>query len=172
MLAVFADAGAQRRAEAALRQAGISDVARHLPAEPREGMERSAIPLIVLVCGLLGAAAGFAMQVYATVWSYPQNIGGRPLFSWPSYIPIAFELGVLAAVAGGFVAFLIAAGLPLLYSPEDRSDLMRAATRDGYVLVLRPGDRNLAWRVLRRQDPVMIEELPEGAARVSHRVHP
>src|SRR5512133_3571975 len=55
-------------------------------------LKSSPLPYIVFAGGLLGGIAGFLMQTYATVIDYPQNIGGRPYFSWPAYIPITFEL--------------------------------------------------------------------------------
>src|ERR1700742_3521276 len=58
-------------------------------------LERSKLPLIVLLGGICGGLSGFLLQVYITMYHFPTNIGGRPLFSWPSYIVITFELTVL-----------------------------------------------------------------------------
>ena len=68
------------------------------------GMKRNVLPWIVLCGGFGGAGLGYYMQWYASVVSYPLNIGGRPYHSWPSFIPITFELGILSASLTAFFA--------------------------------------------------------------------
>ena len=70
------------------------------------------VPLIVLVCGLLGSAIAWSMQYYIAAIDYPTNVGGRPLYSWPSFIPILFELTVLLASCGAFFGTLALCGFP------------------------------------------------------------
>src|SRR5262245_36544836 len=50
------------------------------------GHGRGWIPFIVLLGGIVGGAGGFFMQWYSMAILYPFNIGGRPLWSWPSFI--------------------------------------------------------------------------------------
>jgi len=70
------------------------------------GIRRSRLPWIVLVFALGGAATGFLLQTWVHSVAYPLTISGKPTFSWPAYVPITFELGVLggalAAVFGMF----------------------------------------------------------------------
>ena len=124
--------------------------------EDEEG-EGTRIPLLMFLAGIGAALAAFGMQVYATTVGYPLIIGGRPDFSWPSFIVFAFETGVLAAVGTGFVTFLVANRLPRLWEPSDECDMLRDATRDGWFLIAR-GDG--AGEAVRQQRPVRVAEVP------------
>ncbi len=75
------------------------------------------VPIIVLLGGLIGAATAWVMQYYIAAIDYPLNVGGRPLYSWPSFIPILFELTVLLAAAGAFFGTLALCGFPRINFP-------------------------------------------------------
>jgi hypothetical protein len=56
---------------------------------PVEGLARALgksnrMPLLILLSGILGGCSAYFMEWFANVVSYPINIGGRPLHSWPS----------------------------------------------------------------------------------------
>lgn len=76
------------------------------------GMKKNRVSLITLICALSGSVTGYGMQYASAVWDYPINVGGRPLHSWPAFIPITFELTVLFGAIGGVLGMLWLNGLP------------------------------------------------------------
>jgi len=101
----------------------------------------SRTPLAVLFGGIIGGLAGYGMQYFATVIDLPLNIGGRPLHSWPAYIPITFELTVLFAAFGGLAALFLVTGLPQPYHPVFNSeDFQRHGSQDGFYLSIAADD--------------------------------
>ena len=142
-----------------LREAGVPVETRTPVALPPYAEGRSRLPLLVLVVALLSAAGAFGMQWYATAVSYPLIVGGRPAFFPTSYLLFALEAGFLGATLTVFVGFFAANRLPRLYEPEDESEALRAASRDGWF-VLTDGPDAAARRVLRELRPLLIEPVP------------
>lgn len=98
------------------------------------------LPLGVLVMGLIGAASGFGMEYFAAVINYPIHIGGRPLNSWPMFIPITFELAVLFAGLTAVIYMLAANNLPQPYHPVFNVKRFEHASDDGFFLVIESMD--------------------------------
>lgn len=133
----------------ALRNAGLGPLETFTPRMMEDPNARpSLLPLVVLVAGVVGCIASFLMQSYANLISYPINIGGRPGFSWPAFVPIAFENGILAAVVAGFLGYLTVNRLPSLYRPEDEAMLLRHASRHRWCVVIRTERPDRAQQLL------------------------
>lgn len=101
---------------------------------------RSVIPFLVFAGGVFGAAWGFYLQYYGAAVSYPINIGGRPLNSWPAFMPTTFEMTVLCAVIAAVFGALYLAGLPHLSHWIFHTPGFERASQDGFFVVVERWD--------------------------------
>src|SRR5579872_3073011 len=77
------------------------------------GFTRTRMPLVALCGGAAGCAGGYLLQYWAMALSYPVNAGGRPLHSWPAFIPVTFELTILCSALATVLGMLALNGLPM-----------------------------------------------------------
>ncbi len=123
------------------------------------------VPVVTLGAGVIGALTGYYLQYFIAAIVYPLNIGGRPLNSWPVFIPIIFELTVLFASCAAFFGMLFFAGFPALYHPMFRIPTFRRASDDGFFLCIEVRDwrsrENETVRLLESLDPVKVWEVDD-----------
>lgn len=110
------------RAARHLRERGVTALDAYVPYstdEVREALalRRSPLPVAVFCAALLGAGGAYALQWYTTAHLYPLSVGGRPPHQPLAYVPITFEMGVLAAAAAAFFGVLLLGKLIKLWDP-------------------------------------------------------
>ena len=104
------------------------------------GLPPTRLPLIVLIGGLVGCVAGYSLQYWVSVVENPFIVGGKPLHSWPAFIPITFELAILFAALAAVLGMLVRNGLPRLHHPVFNARRIRRATSKGFFLCIEARD--------------------------------
>jgi Protein of unknown function (DUF3341) len=104
------------------------------------GKADNIVQRMVLGAGLTGCIGGFALMYWITNIVYPFNVGGKPNFSWPVYVPITFECTVLLAALTAAFGMLAINGLPQPHHPVFSVPAFERATQDRFFLCLEATD--------------------------------
>jgi hypothetical protein len=147
LLAEFETPGQLVHAADAVREQGYQNWDCYSPF-PVHGLDRAMglrdtrLPWVVLGGGLTGAATAILMQWWMNAVDYPLIISGKPLFSLPANIPVAFELTILFSALSAFFAMFVFNGLPRLYHPAFRSERFRQVTNNRFFITIEAADPN------------------------------
>ena len=141
LLAEFDSADALLQAVSRAREAGFHRLEAYSPLsidglDEALGGTREYVPLITLGGGVVGAVIGYFLQWYSATINYPINVGGRPLDSWPSFLPVTFEMAVLGAAFAALLGMLALNGLPRLMHPLFELEEFRRASSDRFFLCI------------------------------------
>jgi hypothetical protein len=136
----------------------LSDLAKEL------GVRTSAIPWIALIAGLTGAVIQYASQYWMNAIDYPLNVGGRPLHSWPAFIPASLIVAILWAGAATLIGLLLILRLPRLHHPVFAVPGFERASEDRFFLCILQDDPNFDSTAIREflgaLSPLAVREVP------------
>lgn len=116
------------KAAAKTREAGYKKF-EAISAYPIHGMEeacgikRSWIPYVTFVAGVTGLTGGLLLTWWTSAVNWAVNVGGKPFFSLPAFVPIMFELTILFAALCSVGAMFYACGIPRMDPPVIDPDL-------------------------------------------------
>lgn len=168
LLAEFTTADALIAAAKSVRAAGYTiEAYSPFPLEeldPLVDMAHTRVPLITLLGGIAGGAGTYFLQWYSAVIDYPIDVGGRPLHSWPSFIPATFEFAILGAALAAVFGMLLLNGLPRLHHPLFEVEQFDLASRNRFYLCLPASKAGFeparALVLLAQCRPLVVLEVP------------
>jgi mono/diheme cytochrome c family protein len=127
------------------------------------GIRPTILPVLVFAGGMAGTALAILMQWWMNAWDWQWIASGKPYFSLPQQIPIAFEVTVLLA---GFTTFFGMWGLnklPQVWHPLFKKDRFLRSTTDGFFISVETKDprfdRAATERLLREAGATEVEEV-------------
>lgn len=145
MIGLFDDPDSLIAAAEKVRDAGYEKWDCHTPypvhgLDDAMGLKPSPMAYVCLIAGGIGAVTAMLMQWWMSVVDYPVRIGGKPLFSWPAFVPITFEMFVLFAALATMGGMIIFCKLGTWHSPLHDSGVMVEVTTSRHGVVLGSDD--------------------------------
>jgi len=170
LMAEFPSAEELLNAAHKVHEAGYRDVDAYSPF-PIHGMDealalpKSWIPLLVLIGSLAGTALGFGLEYWVSVIDYPLMVGGKPFFSWPAFVPVAYETTILLGGLTAAIGMLAINGLPRPYHPVFNVERFTLAMSDRFFLCIEATDpkfhREETKNFLEGLHPYQVSEVEE-----------
>jgi hypothetical protein len=145
MMAEFDNPTELMKAARATYAAGYRNIDAYTPYPIEEladviGFEKTRVPLVCLLGGILGGLSGYLLQYWINTISYPLNIGGRPYHAWPAFIIVTFEMTILFGGLSAAIGMLGLNGLPAPYHPVFNNPRFSAVSRDRFFLCIEAAD--------------------------------
>lgn len=145
LMAQFATPELLQDAASKATEAGYKDMDAYTPfpiedLTERMGKPRTKLSALVFLAGISGLFGGLGLQIYASAISYPMNIGGRPLISLPSFIPVAYECTILFASFTAAIGMILLNGLPRPHHPVFEVQAFQRASCDKFFLCIESTD--------------------------------
>lgn len=145
LIAEFARAEELAGAVRAARADGYTRMDAFSPFPLREvneilGNRASGLPYVAFAAAVLGGTVQYLSQYWMNVVDYPINVGGRPLHSWPAFVPSTLIVAILWAGVATFVIMLVSMRLPRLHHPVFAVPAFERTSQDRFFLWIMADD--------------------------------
>ncbi len=166
LVAEYESPGALVHAAEKVRDAGYKKWDCHSPfpvhgIDPAMGIRPTILPILIFGAGITGTALAVLMQWWMNAWEWQWVSSGKPFFSLPQQIPIAFEVTVLLSGFTAFFGMWALNKLPQAWHPLFKKDSFLKATTNGYFVSVESADKKFdraaTERLLRDSGATAIE---------------
>jgi len=153
-----------------VRDAGYGAWDAHTPfpvhgLEKAMGLKPSLVPWIVCVMGFSGAALGFLLQWWTSTIDYPLIISAKPFNSYPAFVPVTFECGILLGSFGAVFGMFGLNRLPTFYHSVFNSERFKRVTDDRFFIAIEARDpkydRDKTRKLLESTGALSVEEVED-----------
>ena len=171
LLAEYEDAHSICHAAEKVRDAGYQnwDVCTPFPVHGLDkaiGLKSSILPWMVLIAGISGCFLMFWLMIWVAAYAYPLNIGGKPTWSIPAFVPPAFEITILFSALTAVFGMFFLNRLPRFHHPLFHSKRFERVTDDRFFIVIEAKDSLFDLKktraLLEKTDAVNIEIVEES----------
>lgn len=113
-------------------------------------LKRSTLGYFAFALGTVGAVLALLLMWGTMVISYPNNIGGKPAFALPAFIPVTFEVTVLLASVATVVSMIVIFfRFPNNSHPLHDTPYMKSVSSDKYGAVIESDDPNFDFEAVK-----------------------
>ncbi len=170
IVAEFTDGTEMTAAARVAMDAGLSGVEAYGPfpleeIASRQNLHTWIVLAIAIGAAIAGAVGTYWLQFWMNAVDYPLNVGGRPLHSWPAFVPASIIVGVLSSGVATLLGMLILSGLPTLDHPMFDVPGFERASQDRFFVSVEVGDDDAAATraraLLQAAAPISIGELDQ-----------
>ncbi len=104
------------------------------------GLKARLLPWLVLCGGLFGCSLAMFFMIWASAYDYPLNISGKPLWSIPAFVPVAFEMTILFSALIAVFGMFALNKMPTYNHPLFESKAFEKVTDDKFFIVIESND--------------------------------
>ncbi|MCK5571789.1 MAG: DUF3341 domain-containing protein [Bacteroidetes bacterium] len=104
-------------------------------------LKPSRVGFFALAFGFLGVFSVIGFMSWVTLVEYPLVIGGKPFWSWPAFVPIAFEVTVLLAAVMSVISMIVVYfKFPNVSHPLHDTSYMKRVSSDRFGICVQADD--------------------------------